>query len=754
MNILQIPWLLLTAFIFSIVCYLIYLFFKDRDKQKLMYSLGLLFSSISFIILSTGFLLDPEDNLFFYNLFMFSGSSYIILLFHTTFQQLFLRKKDFTIIFYSFIFFNIVSSSLILSNLISMDVFGLFMAAGTIIVLLTCLGLIYIDRDIYNLLFLLSIFTSFSASMALNNIDLRQFSYQYLFVVYAYFISFIFLSLIFTIPQSSDITESKGIRSYFSIKNKLKQVKEELYESQEKYRLITENTSDIIAMTTFSYNPKYTYVSPSTEKIMGYSQEELIGKNAFDYVHPDDRKYLRKTLAKYDVFIKSKLGLSNDSNIHEIVEYRVRDKAGNWHYLESTADVAGGQICLVSRDITERKKNDAELQKLASVVRYSKELVNLSNLEGEMMFLNEAGAQILGIDQTHLKDHNIIDVIPEEYQGMVKEELLPSLFKQGFWSGELQYKNLKTGKTTEVHATTFMIKDMETDEPLFLANVSLDITNLKNIQKKLELLNKTLEGKVKSRTKEIQLLLKQKDDLINQLGHDLKNPLGPLINLLPILEKHSSSEKDKEIVTVLLRNAKYMKNLVQKTLEIARLNSPTIKLKHETFSLVEQVETVIKNNTYLLHDKNIDVELSIPMDLVINADRFLFEELLTNLLTNSVKYSPVGGSIYITGNDNEKEFIVSIKDEGIGLDSSQINHVFEDFYKADSSRHDFESSGLGLSICKRIVELHNGRIWVESDGQGKGSLFNIALPKDIKMVDINGMYDRIDSLIIDKKTIS
>lgn len=713
-----------------------------------MYSLGLFLSSIAFIVLSTGNLMKINDNLLLYNLYRFAGASYVILLFHTTFQQYFWRNKDFGIIFRSFIFFNIISFALILTNTISVEMFSLFMAFGTIVVLFTSLGLIYIDKDIFSFLFLLSIFTSFSASMAINNIDLTQFSYQYLFVVYSYFISFTFLSLIFTISKSTSEKEATGIRSYFLLEDKLKQVKEELNASEEKYKLIADNTSDVIALTTFSYNPKYTYISPSTERILGYTQEDLIGKSAFDYVHPDDRKHIRKVLAKYDSFLRAKLGLPDDSKFHESVEYRVRDKSEQWHYFESTADVAGGEILLVSRDITERRKNEAELQKLASVVRYSKELINLASLDGNMLFINEAGSNMLGIEQEKITDYSVMDVIPENFQPLVKKELLPSLFDKGFWMGELQYRNVKTGKVTEVHATTFMIKDMETQEPLFLANVSLDITNLKATQKKLETLNRTLEEKVKLRTEEIQHLLKHKENLINQLGHDLKNPLGPLINLLPLLQKHSTSEKDKEIISVLYRNAKYMKNLVQKTLEIARLNSPTIQLNYETFPLLEQIEIVKQNNMYILDEKKIQTVIELTDDFIITADRFLIEELLTNLLTNSVKYSPFGGNIFISGYSNGDEIIFSIKDQGIGLDPNQIDHVFEDFYKADPSRHDFESSGLGLSICRRIIDLHGGRIWVESEGSGKGSVFNIALPKKIHQDSPIDMYDQIDSLLV------
>jgi signal transduction histidine kinase len=104
-----------------------------------------------------------------------------------------------------------------------------------------------------------------------------------------------------------------------------------------------------------------------------------------------------------------------------------------------------------------------------------------------------------------------------------------------------------------------------------------------------------------------------------------------------------------------------------------------------------------------------------------------FNELVDNLLINAVKFTPGKGSIVFKA-EKKKDFVkISITDSGIGLTPEQIEHVFEEFYKVDPSRHDLDSSGLGLSICKRIVEKHGGTIWVESPGLEKGSTFNFTL---------------------------
>ena len=256
--------------------------------------------------------------------------------------------------------------------------------------------------------------------------------------------------------------------------------------------------------------------------------------------------------------------------------------------------------------------------------------------------------------------------------------------------------------------------------------------------KNLSEMNENLEEKVNKRTQEIHRLLKQKDEFVNQLGHDLKNPLGPLVNLLPIVEKHIETSKDKKMLQVAQRNVNYMKNLVQKTLELARLNSPNTTLTMNSVNLKNQVDDIIERNSLMFEEKNIIVSSHIPDHILVYADQLRLEELLNNLLNNAVKYNEENGKIEIDALEKEDTITISIKDDGIGMNAEQINHIFDEFYKADESRHDFDSSGLGMPICKRIVEKHGGSIWAESDGLGKGSTFYFTLKASVSKNTIKG----------------
>lgn len=325
-------------------------------------------------------------------------------------------------------------------------------------------------------------------------------------------------------------------------------------------------------------------------------------------------------------------------------------------------------------------------------------------------------------------DYHFFEKQAEKY-GFDKKEYLSALDRVPRWDREkvacvmdfysklsvmisqLSYSNLKLAKMVQ--------QQKKTEDELHKAN------------QKLKNMNEHLEETVEERTSELTRALKHKDEFIHQLGHDLKNPISPIIHLLPILEKKITDDKCKEIFDVVQRNALYMKNIVKKTLNLANLNSPNTLFNFENMTLRESVDDVVKKSSLLCLEKNVNVINNVSEDVFVNADKLRLDELFTNLIDNAIKYSGDGSTVTVDAINNDTSVTVCVKDTGIGLSEDQISHLFEEFYKADFSRHDFDSSGLGLPICKRIVEKHGGHIWVESDGLGKGSRFFFTLKKDV-----------------------
>ncbi len=252
---------------------------------------------------------------------------------------------------------------------------------------------------------------------------------------------------------------------------------------------------------------------------------------------------------------------------------------------------------------------------------------------------------------------------------------------------------------------------------------------MKQAEEKLIQMNKELDEKVKERTLTIEKILKQKDEFVNQLGHDLKNPLGPLINLIPILEKRVTNPEQKEMLNVMNRNVAFMKNLITKTIQLAQLNSPNIKFTIEKINLTDIVDDILSNNKMLCEKSHIKLINNITNDIFVQADTIRLQEIFNNLISNAVKYTKGSGTITFDSKRSHNDFIIiSIKDTGIGLTPEQTQMVFDEFYKVNRENNDFESSGLGMTITKRIIERLGGKIWVESAGIGKGCTFYFSLP--------------------------
>ena len=235
--------------------------------------------------------------------------------------------------------------------------------------------------------------------------------------------------------------------------------------------------------------------------------------------------------------------------------------------------------------------------------------------------------------------------------------------------------------------------------------------------------------KIQEYNRILEDLLKQKDEFIGQLGHDLKNPLTPLVGLLPIILEQEKDPEIKEHLKIMNHNVQYMRDLIFKTLQLAKLRSSTVEFDIENLNLLEEVGKIIESQKMLLNENNISIEYRISENIYVQADKLRLSEIFKNLITNSVKYShEVGGRIIIGAWEEEHNFItVGVKDDGLGMTKEQQEQVFSEFYKADEFSSDIESQGLGLAICKRIVEKHGGKIWVKSPGPGLGSVFYFTL---------------------------
>jgi signal transduction histidine kinase len=243
--------------------------------------------------------------------------------------------------------------------------------------------------------------------------------------------------------------------------------------------------------------------------------------------------------------------------------------------------------------------------------------------------------------------------------------------------------------------------------------------------------NSTLQQQVQDKNIEINQLIRQKNDLLVGLSHDLNTPLTPLMGYLPMIIKEEQDPKLKNLLILSLKNLHYIRNLVSKTIDLSLLDSTVIGLTIEKTSLLTEAETVLQNRFIILHDHNLIVDNTINEHLFVQADKMKLREVLNNLVMNSITSTePTGGTITIDAKRKHNEVVVSVTDTGIGLTPEQKDHIFDELYKGDLARQDHKKTGLGLPICKRIIEKHGGRIWAESPGPGKGTTVYFTLPAE------------------------
>ncbi|GAI33248.1 unnamed protein product, partial [marine sediment metagenome] len=196
----------------------------------------------------------------------------------------------------------------------------------------------------------------------------------------------------------------KEIAELKNVKANHKQIEKKLEKSEGLYRLIAENTGDVIALTTFSLRPVYSYVGPSVKVSTGYEPEELIGKSPFDFIHPDDKKKLFPILKNYVNAKLKKIFTGKELPTTKRIEFRFKDKAGNWRYVQSTVNIVGNKLLFITRDITECKKAEERMKQ--SEKKYRTLFENMPGVyyradkDGNLIMINPEGAKLFGYNSS------------------------------------------------------------------------------------------------------------------------------------------------------------------------------------------------------------------------------------------------------------------------------------------------------------------------------------------------------------------
>jgi signal transduction histidine kinase len=227
-------------------------------------------------------------------------------------------------------------------------------------------------------------------------------------------------------------------------------------------------------------------------------------------------------------------------------------------------------------------------------------------------------------------------------------------------------------------------------------------------------------------------LTKLKDEFISRATHELRNPLTAIKGYLELaLKDHQQvSETNKQqFIATALDSARRLNRRVDDLLSVTRIELGREELLCKPLDLRAFLHQVTDEFKPLLKEKRMKLRRDFAAAPTVSADTERLHQVVTNLLSNAVKYSPKNSKLTVALATNHSEAVVGVKDEGIGLSQQDQQRLFEKFFRSDVVRlRNIEGTGLGLTIAKSLIELHGGRIWVESEGEGQGSVFYFTLP--------------------------
>ncbi len=231
---------------------------------------------------------------------------------------------------------------------------------------------------------------------------------------------------------------------------------------------------------------------------------------------------------------------------------------------------------------------------------------------------------------------------------------------------------------------------------------------------------------------QLEVLNKQKNEFIRIAAHDIRSPLSAIYSFSELLLDRSSKitkEKETEFIENIKKSSKFSLNLLNDILDFSVLESGYLTIKPETLNYVEFLREIIEINRILCSKKNIKIYVFITNgEYKLGFDKNKIEQVINNLFSNAIKFSPENTSIRISVNHNNGEIITRIKDQGPGIKPEEIDNLFKPFQRGSAIPTNSEkSTGLGLVIAKKIIEAHKGNIWVNSE-PGKGAEFTFTLP--------------------------
>jgi CheY-like chemotaxis protein/two-component sensor histidine kinase len=224
---------------------------------------------------------------------------------------------------------------------------------------------------------------------------------------------------------------------------------------------------------------------------------------------------------------------------------------------------------------------------------------------------------------------------------------------------------------------------------------------------------------------------KRKDDFLAILAHELRNPLAPISNAMPILQSQETSKEMRfKAMDIVVRQVNQMVRLVDDLMDVSRIRGGKIELRKERIKLRDAIHTAVETSRPVIEQHNHTLTIELPESFVYaNADLLRLSQVIGNLLNNAAKYTKSGGHIWLTLEQAGNEGLIRVRDNGIGIPQHMLPRIFDMFTQVDDSLDRAQGGiGIGLMLVKNLIEMHGGSVEVSSEGPGKGSEFTLRLP--------------------------
>jgi PAS domain S-box-containing protein len=484
--------------------------------------------------------------------------------------------------------------------------------------------------------------------------------------------------------------------------------KKELIEKNiilEKTALLIDNCVDIIGIMdadTFEFEE----VNPAFTAILGYQPEEIYGTSLTKIISVEDQQKLQQLRTHHNERISFETKSYSKSHTLVWLQWNIVNKNNKWFFN--------------ARNITAVKEAEKIRNSLAIIVKQSRDATYIHNSQGDILSWNEGAQQLYGYSEAEALTIKLWDLVPQEHQREAQELMHYVLNGEKIESRETK-RITKSKALLDVLFSSALIIDSGSGEKS-VAITERDITNEKITGEQIRQLTIRLQNNIV----QLEAANQELESFSYSVSHDLRAPLRAVSGYTNILEESYSTNLDEEAKTVfktIQKNVKKMGQLIDDLLDFSRLGRKEVpKLFVNTAQLVERILTDINHNTP--HKATITVHPLHPA----YGDHALLTQVWVNLISNAIKYSGKAAEpcIEIGSTQGEDETIFYVKDNGAGFDMRYVDKLFGVFQRLHSVR-EFEGTGIGLAIIKRIISKHGGKVW--ATGQvNKGAEFYFSLP--------------------------